>query len=176
VPTRRSSLKNSKLGRAPWLLLTVAAREHPLVLLTGDDRDHPVASLPLGALQMRAHVIELAVIPARPVGLPQLKDRDPVLLGEPADLAAETITDRLKQRRRGDRLALSASDVLTAVDSASIGTNDLTQYTLAADRLAGELADLLDPSQRAVLRLIAITASSGAGHTGGDSAPSEPLA
>lgn len=57
--------------------------------------------------------------------------------------------------------AISARDVLAPVDFASIGTNDLAQYTLAADRLAGELADLLDPWQPALLRLIAMTAGAG---------------
>ena len=50
--------------------------------------------------------------------------------------------------------AVMAEDVLSRVDFASIGTNDLAQYTLAADRLAGELAELLDPWQPALLRLI----------------------
>jgi phosphoenolpyruvate-protein phosphotransferase (PTS system enzyme I) len=50
--------------------------------------------------------------------------------------------------------ALMAADILREVDFASIGTNDLAQYTLAADRLAGELAELLDPWQPSVLRLI----------------------
>jgi phosphotransferase system enzyme I (PtsI) len=50
--------------------------------------------------------------------------------------------------------ALTADEVLAAVDFASLGTNDLAQYTLAADRLDGELADLLDPWQPALLRLI----------------------
>ena len=43
----------------------------------------------------------------------------------------------------------------------SIGTNDLAQYTLAADRMAGELADLLDPWQPALLDLIRMTAQAG---------------
>ena len=58
--------------------------------------------------------------------------------------------------------ALMAAGILAEVDFASIGTNDLAQYTLAADRLAGELAELLDPWQPALLRLLAETARAGA--------------
>jgi len=50
--------------------------------------------------------------------------------------------------------ALRAEQVLAAVDFASIGTNDLAQYTMAADRLQGELAGLLSPWQPAVLQLV----------------------
>lgn len=50
--------------------------------------------------------------------------------------------------------ALRARQILEAVDFISIGTNDLTQYTMAADRMAGDLADLLDPWQPAVLDLV----------------------
>lgn len=50
--------------------------------------------------------------------------------------------------------ALRAHDLLDIVDFASIGTNDLSQYTMAADRMQGELATLLDPWQPAVLQLI----------------------
>ena len=50
--------------------------------------------------------------------------------------------------------ALRAEQLLSIVDFASIGTNDLTQYTMAADRLDGNLAHLLDPWQPAVLQMI----------------------
>ena len=57
--------------------------------------------------------------------------------------------------------ALLAERMLEVVDFLSIGTNDLTQYTMAADRLASDLAHLTDPWQPAVLQLIATTAAAG---------------
>ena len=57
--------------------------------------------------------------------------------------------------------ALLAARMLEVVDFLSIGTNDLTQYVMAADRLATDLAHLTDPWQPAVLHLIAITAEAG---------------
>jgi len=57
--------------------------------------------------------------------------------------------------------ALLADRMLEVVDFLSIGTNDLTQYTMAADRLASDLAHLTDPWQPAVLQLIATTAAAG---------------
>ena len=50
--------------------------------------------------------------------------------------------------------ALLADRILVDADFASIGTNDLTQYTLAADRLLGSVAAFQDPWHPAVLRLI----------------------
>ena len=57
--------------------------------------------------------------------------------------------------------ALLAHRFLEVVDFLSIGTNDLTQYAMAADRMATDLAHLTDPWQPAVLHLIAITAEAG---------------
>ncbi|HEX6055204.1 MAG TPA: putative PEP-binding protein, partial [Intrasporangium sp.] len=51
--------------------------------------------------------------------------------------------------------ALRARDVLAEVDFGSLGTNDLAQYTMAADRMQGALSELLDPWQPAVLDVIA---------------------
>lgn len=52
--------------------------------------------------------------------------------------------------------ALAAREVLDAVDFVSLGTNDLAQYTFAADRQLGAVAALNDPWQPALLRLIAM--------------------
>ena len=41
--------------------------------------------------------------------------------------------------------ALLADRILEHVDFLSIGTNDLAQYTMAADRMSADLATLTDP-------------------------------
>ena len=51
--------------------------------------------------------------------------------------------------------ALLAERLLAHADFASIGTNDLTQYTMAADRLLGSVASFQDPWHPAVLHLVA---------------------
>jgi phosphotransferase system enzyme I (PtsI) len=57
--------------------------------------------------------------------------------------------------------ALQSAAILSEVDFLSIGTNDLSQYSFAADRQCGELADLLDPWQPALLSLLSICAAAG---------------
>lgn len=58
--------------------------------------------------------------------------------------------------------ALLADKILQHVDFLSIGTNDLAQYTMAADRMSADLAVLTDPWQPAVLALVAMAARAGA--------------
>ncbi len=53
--------------------------------------------------------------------------------------------------------ALTAESILREVGFASLGTNDLTQYAMAADRQLGPLAALNTPWQPAVLRLVGLT-------------------
>jgi multiphosphoryl transfer protein len=50
--------------------------------------------------------------------------------------------------------ALQAEQILAEVDFVSIGTNDLAQYTFAADRQSAPLASLNNPWQPALLRMI----------------------
>jgi phosphotransferase system enzyme I (PtsI) len=57
--------------------------------------------------------------------------------------------------------ALRAGELLDVVDFVSIGTNDLGQYTMAADRAAGALGHLLDPWQPALLDLVALVGAAG---------------
>ena len=56
--------------------------------------------------------------------------------------------------------ALRAVQIGGVADFLSLGTNDLAQYTFAADRMDGSLAHLLDHWQPALLELIGIAAAS----------------
>lgn len=57
--------------------------------------------------------------------------------------------------------ALLADRILAEADFVSIGTNDLTQYTMAADRLLGSVAYLQDPWHPALLSLVEIVGKAG---------------
>ena len=58
--------------------------------------------------------------------------------------------------------AIRSKGILYHVDFASLGTNDLQQYTMAADRMQGELADLLNPWEPALLDVVALACEGGA--------------
>ena len=60
--------------------------------------------------------------------------------------------------------ALGAARLAAHVDFFSLGTNDLTQYTMAAERGDARLAPLLAGPQPAVLRLVAATVAGAAAH------------
>lgn len=60
--------------------------------------------------------------------------------------------------------ALIADALARKVDFMSIGTNDLTQYTMAADRMNQRVANLYDQFNPAVLNLIHLTVTAGRKH------------
>ncbi len=80
------------------------------------------------------------------------------------DTVAEAADFAMRARKRGIRAvgvmietpaaALLADKILAEVDFASLGTNDLTQYVMAADRLDSRLSDLTSSWHPAVLRII----------------------
>ncbi|WP_283138450.1 phosphoenolpyruvate--protein phosphotransferase [Rhizohabitans arisaemae] len=57
--------------------------------------------------------------------------------------------------------ALRARDLAPHLDFVSVGTNDLAQYTFAADRGLGALAGFQDPWHPALLDLVAMTVAAG---------------
>jgi phosphoenolpyruvate-protein phosphotransferase len=87
-------------------------------------------------LPMVAVPAEVAAVRAR---LERLAGPAPVRLGAMIEIPAAAIV---------------ADGVAAVADFLSIGTNDLVQYTLAADRTNAALAELASPLQPAVLRLI----------------------
>lgn len=60
--------------------------------------------------------------------------------------------------------ALISEKLAPLADFFSVGTNDLTQYTLACDRQNPDVAQFADPHHEAVLRLIEISAESARRH------------
>ena len=59
--------------------------------------------------------------------------------------------------------ALRSAAIFEHADFASIGTNDLVQYTMAADRMLGDLAELSTAWQPAVLDLVKATCDGASG-------------
>lgn len=57
--------------------------------------------------------------------------------------------------------AVLCEQILASSDFVSVGTNDLTQYTLAADRLLGTVATMQDPWHPAVLRMLRLIGEAG---------------
>lgn len=88
------------------------------------------------------------------------------MIASPAEAAAFAARVRARDLVAGVMVevpaaAILAPAILAEVDFVSIGTNDLTQYTMAADRMSADLSALTDPWQPAVLHLVAAVAKAG---------------
>lgn len=95
--------------------------------------------------------------------------REIMRLREQVNIAAGEL-DARKEKYRIPRIgimvetpaaALVSEELAKQADFFSVGTNDLTQYTLALDRLARGMDDYYDPHHDAVLKLIRMTVEGG---------------
>lgn len=78
-----------------------------------------------------------------------------------ADVAHEAGIEKVGTMVEVPGAALRAGQLLEDCDFVSVGTNDLSQYLFAADRLEGRLAELLDAWQPALWQLVLTTAQAG---------------
>lgn len=113
------------------------------------------------ATQLAAIAAAAADVPGADVGVMAPMVATAREAAEFAAVARERGIDRVGVMIEVPSAALCAREILAEVDFASIGTNDLAQYTMAADRLEGDLADLLDPWQPAVLKLVGLVGEAG---------------
>src|SRR3954468_21794708 len=156
-------------GRKVVLRTLDAGSDKPLAFATLPDEAHPapgvrglrIARRDPGLLERQLDAVALA---ARETG------STPWVMAPMVATVAEAAYFAGRVRERGlvpgvmievPSAALLAERLLEHVDFLSIGTNDLSQYTLAADRLSADLADLTDPWQPALLELVRITAEAG---------------
>jgi phosphoenolpyruvate-protein phosphotransferase (PTS system enzyme I) len=148
-----------------------AGADKPLSFLTDKDEENPALGL-RGLRALRAHE---EVLRDQLTALAQADAETEADLWVMAPMVADAseteyfvaIARELGIRTAGvmaevPSIALLAEQVFQDADFVSIGTNDLTQYTLAADRLLGSVANYQDPWHPAVLRLVAQIGAAGA--------------
>jgi phosphocarrier protein FPr/phosphocarrier protein len=184
----RDTAPDEREQRDAYQAISTALGARPLVLRLMDvGGDKPLKYLPLPheenpALGLRGVRTALArpdllrtqlraALRVEPFGVVQLLI--PMVTDVSEVIAVRTLVEELNaELGNGPRIklgamietpaaALNASVLLREVDFLSVGSNDLTQYTLAMDRGHAALAGRTDALHPAVLKLIALTANAG---------------
>ncbi|MFE2280992.1 phosphoenolpyruvate--protein phosphotransferase [Streptomyces sp. NPDC059454] len=167
VAAYRQVLEAFPEGRVVVRVLDAGA-DKPLDFLTPADEPNPA----LGVRGLRTLLDHPGVLRTQLTALAKAAEGLPVHL----EVMAPMVADRADAKAFADACreaglrtkfgamveipsaALRARSVLQEVEFLSLGTNDLAQYTFAADRQVGAVSRLQDPWQPALLDLVALSA------------------
>ncbi|MCX2926091.1 phosphoenolpyruvate--protein phosphotransferase [Streptomyces sp. NEAU-W12] len=167
VSAYRQVLEAFPEGRVVVRVLDAGA-DKPLDFLTPSDEPNPA----LGVRGLRSLLDHPEVLRTQLSALVKASEGLPVHL----EVMAPMVADRADAKAFADACreaglhakfgamveipsaALRARSILREVEFLSLGTNDLAQYTFAADRQVGAVSRLQDPWQPALLDLIALSA------------------
>ncbi|MEE1751515.1 phosphoenolpyruvate--protein phosphotransferase [Streptomyces sp. SP18CS02] len=167
VEAYRKVLEAFPEGRVVVRVLDAGA-DKPLDFLTPADEPNPA----LGVRGLRSLLDHPDVLRTQLTALAKAAEGLPVHL----EVMAPMVADRTDAKAFADACreaglsakfgamveipsaALRARSILREVEFLSLGTNDLAQYTFAADRQVGAVSRLQDPWQPALLDLVALAA------------------
>ncbi|MFF7386689.1 phosphoenolpyruvate--protein phosphotransferase [Streptomyces griseoluteus] len=167
VTAYRQVLEAFPEGRVVVRVLDAGA-DKPLEFLTPADEPNPA----LGVRGLRTLLDHPEVLRTQLTALAKAAEGLPVHL----EVMAPMVADRADAKAFADACreaglhakygamveipsaALRARSILREVEFLSLGTNDLAQYTFAADRQVGAVSRLQDPWQPALLDLVALAA------------------
>lgn len=148
-----------------------AGSDKPLPFLTPIDEPNPV----LGLRGIRAAIRDPEVLDRQLQAIAQaaaLERADVAVMAPMIATLHETRDFATRARMAGiasvgimletPAAAITAAELCAEVDFLSVGTNDLSQYTMAADRMSPALAVLADPWQPALLRMIRLVGDAAA--------------
>ncbi len=167
IEAYRQVLEAFPEGRVVVRVLDAGA-DKPLDFLTPGDEPNPA----LGVRGLRTLLDHPDVLRTQLTALAKAAEGLPVYL----EVMAPMVADRADAKAFADACreaglrakfgamveipsaALRARSVLQEVEFLSLGTNDLAQYTFAADRQVGAVSRLQDPWQPALLALVSLSA------------------